>query len=176
MFVGKPNPEALLAFDINYSWLGIAIGLVRSDSQDWLKTLKIKITNRPCLCIHEGKANIIKPKDTAFNKESELIAQAGPTLIYNSRPVFTKAVQLEEFRADVIRKTDHVAIGCTPIGKIVALWAKDCSIADLTQVLLDCKCSVAMKCDGGSASAFWFNNQKYGKASECKAGVEFLAK
>jgi hypothetical protein len=182
-FSGAPDFNAILACNVNYSWLGIPIGIVRSEGRDVGMSLSAKMKIRPCLTITEdGKAELQYSKD--FNpKKYSLVLQAGPTLLINKRNVATAAAKTEEFRDDAIRKTTHVAIGTTAAGKIVIGYLESTTIKDLANFMLKHKCLDAMKCDAGNATALWFRENglthtsvHYGKNNNCRAGLQFISK
>ena len=180
MFSGKPATNALLAFDINFSWLGLAIGYVRSDSSNWLVTLGEKKDIRPCLCIRSDGFSLIKrfTQQSLKVNDYKLIAQAGPTLVWDSKDVSWETAQQEEFREDVTRNTDHVAVGCTEMGKLIAFFGKKVTMTQIAKIMISAGCKTAMNCDGGSRCFLSFGlgreRIKLGVASGCKAGIQFI--
>ncbi len=176
-FTGKPNKDAILSFNVNYSWLLLAIGHVRSDHKNWI-TLPDKKDIRPCLCIKDnGLASIRKPSHPDFDLEKfKLVMQGGPSLVANKKIVHKEAIAQEDFRSDAVRKTDHVAVGTTKLGKIIAIYGSDCTMLELAEMLLAAGAINGFKCDGGSKSCFNYNGIHKGQTSSCKAGIQFLKK
>jgi hypothetical protein len=182
MFSGKPHERAVLALNVNYSWLGVAIGHVRSEGNSRLITLSDKSNIRPCICIdYKGFASIKKPNQQDFNLEQySLVGQAGPTLVWDRKIVAIESAVSESFRSDAIRKTAHIALGCTGAGKVIAAYVNNISIQDLGYYMQQKGAVTAMKCDGGNASALWFNDEtlhyKFGPNGSCKAGLQFIGR
>jgi hypothetical protein len=180
-FSGTPSNDAVLAFDVNYSWGLVAIGHVRSEDQNW-RTLPDKQAIRPCLCIRSnGAASIRKPTHPDFRVDSfSLVMQGGPTLVYAGKAVAASSLINEEFRADAVRRTEHVAVGCTRSNKIIALYGANASMDELASELISYSVLTAMKCDGGSRSFFQLNvpgrQIKLGSASSTRAGLQFEKK
>lgn len=174
LFKGKPDAEAKLAFNLTYSWLGVPIGLIKTPGQT---IVSIPLTgqkkNRPCLCLDASKIPTLQYPNTLDSKTQVVIAQAGPTLLLGG----AKLPYDEHFREDATRRTTHVAVGITPYNKIVALIMFRASLSDLATKLANLGCTYALKCDGGNASAFWYNDQKtfkLGNGIRGQVGIQFI--
>jgi hypothetical protein len=149
LFSGTPERQHVLAFNTNYSWLGQPIGIQKSENRMGI-SIPAKSDVRPCLCVKDGFASILYPYSKHFDVDKyPLITQAGPLLVEYKRPVFEKTIKKEGFRSDAVRKTRHVAAGVTRVGKIVAIYAHNASMSDLSEELIKNKALMGMKMDGG---------------------------
>lgn len=179
VFSGKPSSKAICAINVNYRWVGLPIGHVRSQNKNRLLTLDTYKDIRPCLTItEEGFAKIQYPKDFVLN-DYPLVLQAGPTLIREDE-LYSKVIKDKElFRSDTVRTTSHTAIGCTESGKIILAYFSYASPLTMAKILKSYGCVSALKCDGGSCTALWTNFkklQRLGSGSQAKAGLQFETK
>lgn len=188
VFAANPNPKSELSFNVNYSWLGIPIGMVRNNSHNWEFINRSKIDLRPCLVFDiNNNPSIIMPNSivkvkigTTEVKESfdyskyPVITQAGPLLTNLDKNVLEACMVSQEFKEDVARRTEHVAVGVRN-NKIIAVLGKGVTANELAQYFLKLKCSISMKCDGGSASYYHFKKQ-LGRTNVCRAGIQFVPK
>lgn len=176
-FTGKPNPNSILSLNINYSWGIMPIGYVRNNNTNWI-TLPNK-AKRPCLCLtKEGFASVRNPSHPDFDiTKWPLVMQGGPTLVSNKKNVATASIKTEGFRADAVRRTDHIAIGTTKVGKIVIVFGHNASMTELADELIVYKSINGFKCDGGSKLFLQLKTSigliSLGEATSCKAGLQF---
>lgn len=151
-FSGKPSKDAIVAFDVNYSWGPLAIGLVKSEGSYWA-TIESKKEIRPCLCIRDDAiCSIKKPKYVESFDRYPVVMQAGPTLVWYNKDVSDLTKEQEGFKDDATRRADHVAVGATKYGRLIVVYKKQASLEDLAKLFLNLQCAWAMKCDGGSKS------------------------
>lgn len=162
-FNGTIPPKASIAFNTNYSWLGIPIGLTRASGID-LFHINAKNDKRPCLVITwEGVANIVHSRKITDWGKYSVIMQAGPSLIKSYRDISQESIPAEEFRPDAIRKTQHVAIGVTKLGKLIIGFFNHSSPTQMASSFMELEKShgvrvlSAMKMDGGSKSYLAYN-------------------
>lgn len=165
------------AINVNYSWLGTPIGHLQDYSSKYPSIPLLRYKERPVLEIKpNGEVKIYRPK-TKEPEKGCIVVQAGPLLLENFMYVGKNSVELEDFKLDAVRRTDHTAIGVTEAGKLILLYAKQSSIAEIATYLKAAGCSTAMKCDGGSQAAF---HSKYfkplGNTLLSKVGLTFYQK
>ena len=161
-FSGRPDKNALLALNANYSWMGMPIGIAKSEGKI-RASIPAKSQIRPCLCIRKsGHAIILHPESKHFKPEDySFIAQAGPMLLQDRQLVYREAIKKEEFRDDAVRKTVHVAVGVNRVGKLFVLYMENSTMNDLAVILRRLGATEAMKMDGGHISALIFNPEDW---------------
>jgi hypothetical protein len=165
-FRGRPPKDAILAFNTNYSWLGVPIGICRSGFKPVLPSIPTKIDKRPTLTFDNvNNVHIVGPDALPTDAKriidaSRVAAQAGPLLVSYGSLCYIAGCYNGEFKADAIRKTQHVAVGVTRAGKVVVLWAESMGMEQLAEEMRHLGCEFAMKCDGGHQAYFGFKEPR----------------
>lgn len=162
LFRGRPPKDAILAFNTNYSWLGVPIGICRSNMRQIIPYLPTKMDVRPTITFDNvNNVRIVGPDalptDAARIIDAAWVAcQAGPLLLSYGNLCHTAGCYNGQFQPDAVRKTKHVAVGITPAFKIIAVWADNIGMQELAETMRELGCEFAMKVDGGHMAYFKF--------------------
>jgi len=149
IYSGKPKPSSktYLAFNVNYSWLGLPIGLVinKGEVMKSIPLVKASQQGRPLLGVEFGGIPFISYSGAATTLFMDYALQAGPTL-----HDYPSSLAVNDFKTDVARVTKHVACGVTKAGKLIVGFFHNSSLMEVSAKLKELGCFKAMNCDGGS--------------------------
>lgn len=162
LFRGRPPKEAILAFNTNYSWLGVPIGHCRSEMRQLMPYLPTKMALRPTLTFDNcNNPNIVGPDALPTDAKriidaSWVAGQAGPLLVAYGRDFHVAGCSNGQFQPDAVRKTLQVSVGVTGAGKVIVLWSESMGMNDIADYMVSVGCQFAMKMDGGHQAYFKF--------------------
>lgn len=183
---GRPSKDkVVVAFNVNYNWLGMPIGYLRANGND-VSSIPAYLDLRPVLVYdsYDKRWAIISGKSYTREKLRFTFAfQAGPTLVEDG--VVKVQSKTQKFRDDAVRRTAQPAIGVTPSGKLIIAYSFNWSMDQLAAFMKSAGCYRAMKADGGSASFITFSpdldhrgvkSYTYGNKGKIAVGIQFLRK
>ena len=147
-FQGELPIASSVIFNTNYHWSGIPIGLLISEGKQ-LVSFSVK-PERP-IFFRTKSGEIGMTKDRTNQEEWRTAFQAGPTLIWNNLVVYPGSRTDESFKDDITRKTRHLGIGITQVGKILLIGIKNGTLEELTSAFESYEVPNAMNLDGGSS-------------------------
>lgn len=163
VFIGKSN-ETILAFNTNYYWKNIPIGLIQSRRKKIASTV-YPYCKWPIFTIKDGKASIEYKQDN----EADIQSQIGPTILFNGEYAIEKIHSEGFYKKDSTRKTSHIAIGVKRNGRFIVAYFKNASMSEMADKFKKWGCYASAKCDGGHSCYLRFQNFKVG--TEVKAGI-----
>lgn len=145
IFTGRPPKNCVAAFNTNYSWLGIPIGLVRESQKN---QFSLPCIVRPVI----GFDNLNKLSIGGSIDRFWCACEAGPSILMNGKDVVGQSIIEQKFRPDAVRRCNHVTIGVTSAGKLIIAYTTDNSLHEIADIMLRYGCVDAMKVDGGHQS------------------------
>lgn len=163
-FSGKPDLANPIAFNSNYYWKGIPIGIITGLKS----TIGPEIKGRPIFTIKpDGTATIVPTEQRVY--KALLEAQAGPWVLRAGELV---AIKDQSYSSDSLRNAPRVVLGTRPDGKTVVYFTDSVVLKKVGQIMRDFGCQDAMALDGGSSSALWVGPEFWGRRhSAIPAGV-----
>lgn len=173
------KPQIGLSVNTNYFWKGVPIGFLYN-KQPLYSLWQPNI--RPCLVL--GSKPQILPINEA-NKwkrvfPNSTIFEAGPYLVYDSKPWYLMGIIIGQFREDIYRKSSHTSVGITKANKLIFMFHKSASMETITKDHLKYGCTVSMKFDGGGSSHLYFTDTdlsiKRGKTLPIPVGLLLIPK
>lgn len=163
--VGTPNHAASIS--ANFYSYGLPIGVMVSNGKE-VKSLQIT-KRRATLVIRPNSVSIelftaaeAKAKLKSGEWNSATVIQAGPLLVDDGKVVVMKQQAIEEFRSDVYRTANHVAIGITKAGKLIFLYSTGRNINEVAHLIQRLGVVDAIHCDSGSSAALIYRGKVFG--------------
>lgn len=183
IFKGQVPQGAVLAFNANYSWLGVPIGRVTYQCKQLLPYIPTLLDERPVLSIDNVGHVAIETPCLIEEKGSVpyVSVQAGPMLVREGRSFVHQSVAIGQFKSDAIRRTTHLSAGVTAAGKLIVAYTEDMSLAEIAAYLIDYGCMSAMKMDGGHQSMLFFMEKpgvflRFGNQGKVPVGIALSEK